>query len=505
MAAVTRALVTLLLVASSAALAVDPRPAARPVAPASARKIAAPDVRFSVGGVLAVLPEALLVYYDGYLLEPASLTLTVANARGDAANCSDVLTTYFEYAKTAFGPCLAPVRRASGETYTLAAKLAVRGTEQARTYTTTFTLYDVAPKPWPLENDDGGWPPAQPNLVGNTMENYQSFSGAASAYWHQGFDIRGDALQNVYSPVDGVIVQRVRYSSSDLYWSLMIEDAQGFIWQFHHLDKDTYRVEIGDTVRAGDLLGQIVRWPSSHEGALYHHTHMNVVRPKPEWTSIPLPYVDGWQYFNPFFFLSSGNYTNKLPPTSNGIFYYLPDGGNTAIASSADAAEPVLSGAIDIVVQMASEFTPTNSLPGYPYVNGVFEIGYSVEAINTASDGLPVLPLIDMDKLPNEWSSTLPDLGAADIDALLTHVYRQSFSYSGRTYRSVFDYNDRVLYYTVTHAVRGEPNDEGAWDTAQVLPDGSPRFPNGRYLVKVYGTDNYGLRIDIEHTVTVRN
>jgi len=30
----------------------------------------------------------------------------------------------------------------------------------------------------------------------------------------------------------------MQYSSSDLYWSLMVQDPQGFIWQFHHV---TYR------------------------------------------------------------------------------------------------------------------------------------------------------------------------------------------------------------------------------------------------------------------------
>jgi len=48
------------------------------------------------------------------------------------------------------------------------------------------------------------------SFSGNTMENYQSFSGAAAAYWHQGFDIRGEALQECHSPVDGEIVQLVK-------------------------------------------------------------------------------------------------------------------------------------------------------------------------------------------------------------------------------------------------------------------------------------------------------
>jgi len=56
---------------------------------------------------------------------------------------------------------------------------------------------------------------------------------------------------------------------------------------------------------------------------------MNIVLPDPEWTSIPEPYIDGWQYFNGFHFFSKGNYTNKEVPQSNGIFYYLEDGSDS--------------------------------------------------------------------------------------------------------------------------------------------------------------------------------
>ena len=339
------------------------------------------------------------------------------------------------------------------------------------------------------------------------MENYQSFSGANSAYWHQGFDIRSERLQPCHSPVNGVIVNRVRYSTSDLYWSLMVEDDVGFIWQFHHLDPDTFNFDIGDSVSVGDVLGDVVVWTASHNGAVYHHTHMNVVRPFPGWSSIPNPYVDGWQYFNPFFFLDRGNYSNAAKPVTDGVLYFLPDGSDTAFAASDDPSTPVLSGAVDVVLQVASEYTATNSLPGQPYPNGVYEIGYSVRRAGAAPDDfiIPPLALIRMDKLPNEWSYTLPDLPVDEVDFLLRYVYRQRFTYEGTAYTSVFDYNTRRLYYTVTNALRGEPDTLGAWNTAEVLPDGTPRFPNGNYVVGVYAVDYYGGRFDVEAAVVVEN
>jgi hypothetical protein len=219
-----------------------------------------------------------------------------------------------------------------------------------------------------------------------------------------------------------------------------------FIWQFHHLDPSTFTVDIGDAVRVGDVLGDVAVWTASHNGALYHHTHMNVVRPFPGWTTIPNPYVDGWQYFNPFFFLARGNYSNAAKPTTDGVVYFLEDGSDTAFAASSEAAPPVLAGAVDMVLQVASEFSATNSLPGQPYPNGVYEIGYAVRRAGSQTYAVPPLPLLRMDKLPNEWSYVLPDLGANEVDFLLRYVYRQRFTYRSTSYTSVFDYNTRRLY-----------------------------------------------------------
>ena len=284
-----------------------------------------------------------------------------------------------------------------------------------------------------------------------------------------------------------------------------LASPHSFIWQFHHLEPDTFQVDIGDPVSVGDVLGDVAVWTASHNGAVYHHTHMNVVRPFPGWTSIPEPYVAGWQYFNPWFFMQRGNYSNAEKPVTDGIVYYLPDGSDTAFAASSDPTTPVLSGKVDMVIRVESEYTPTNSLPGHPYINGVYEIGYTVRRAGSNDYIVPPLALIRMDKLPNEWSYTLPDLEPDDIDFLLRYVYRQRFTYDATSYTSVFDYQTRRLYYTVTNALRGEPDTLGAWNTAELLPDGTPRFPNGEYVVSIYAVDWYGGRFDVETTVVVNN
>ena len=39
----------------------------------------------------------------------------------------------------------------------------------------------------------------------------------------------------VHCPVDGVVIQRVNYGAGSLYWSLMVRDAFGFVWQVRSL------------------------------------------------------------------------------------------------------------------------------------------------------------------------------------------------------------------------------------------------------------------------------
>ena len=152
---------------------------------------------------------------------------------------------------------------------------------------------------------------------------------------------------------------------------------------------------------------------------------------------------DGWQYLNGIKLFDNGFFTGGNQPSSNGIFYFLQNAANTAFASSADAQTPVLSGDVDIVVNLFSEFDSTNSVPGHPYENGVYEVGYSVEPVNKQRQlpnevpvgVIPELPVIRADKTPNQWSYNMPDFTTADSDTMLRRVYKQSFTYGGRVFQ----------------------------------------------------------------------
>lgn len=128
--------------------------------------------------------------------------------------------------------------------------------------------------------------------IGHNMQSYQDYSG--SPYWHDGLDIRGEKAQAVYSTAPGKVVNIQNYiSGNPLYWEIAIRDNEGFVWKFHHVDRETIPQEIHNALKsgvvlpAGTLLGNIVNWPVSSYGEVYHHLHMLVVA------------ADG-QYINPF-------------------------------------------------------------------------------------------------------------------------------------------------------------------------------------------------------------
>jgi hypothetical protein len=128
--------------------------------------------------------------------------------------------------------------------------------------------------------------------IGHNMQSYQNYDG--SPYWHDGLDIRANQDQPIYSPVGGKVVNIENYIiGNPMYWEVAILDDEGFVWKFHHVARETITKEIQDAyrtrekVRAGVLIGNVVRWPISTFGEIYHHCHLLVVA------------ADG-KYINPF-------------------------------------------------------------------------------------------------------------------------------------------------------------------------------------------------------------
>lgn len=131
--------------------------------------------------------------------------------------------------------------------------------------------------------------------IGHNMQSYQDYSG--SPYWHDGLDIRANQDQAIYAAAGGKVVNIENYvRGNHLYWEIAILDDEGFVWKYHHGAKESITSEIqnaytsGAKVAEGALIGNVVRWPVTSYGEVYHHLHLLVVA------------GDG-RYVNPFLML----------------------------------------------------------------------------------------------------------------------------------------------------------------------------------------------------------
>lgn len=148
----------------------------------------------------------------------------------------------------------------------------------------TGKLYEREIHPWPVNVLS----------IGHTNASYQGYGG--TPYFHHGLDIRAQAGESVFSSTPGKVVNIENYAAGDLYWEVAVLDEQGFLWQYHHIDRRSIPKEIhdafktGTSIKRGTKLGAVVNWPIATYGERYHHIHLNI--------------LDGnRRYLSPFLFL----------------------------------------------------------------------------------------------------------------------------------------------------------------------------------------------------------
>lgn len=145
--------------------------------------------------------------------------------------------------------------------------------------------------------------------IGHTMASYQNYGSVASAYFHHGLDIRADAGSDVIASRGGKVVNIENYMPGPSYWEVAILDDEGFVWQYHHVDRQSIPKEIfdayhnGNKIPDGAKIGKVVYWGIVSFGERYHHIHLNILGA-------------GKTYLNPFSFLDPLNDTKK-PEISN--------------------------------------------------------------------------------------------------------------------------------------------------------------------------------------------
>lgn len=122
--------------------------------------------------------------------------------------------------------------------------------------------------------------------IGNTYAQLQTYSAGYRTYLHPGIDILGKPGQNVYAVEDGLVKAILTPEKQDQpsMWRIAIsrgyraEEKRGFLYA--HLRRESIPVKVGDTVRAGQFIGQLYPWYHVD----YTHVHFSeIYNETPEW------------------------------------------------------------------------------------------------------------------------------------------------------------------------------------------------------------------------------
>ncbi len=148
------------------------------------------------------------------------------------------------------------------------------------------------------------WPFNVSFTLGHAIQSYQNYSsGTSAAYFHHGIDIMAPNGTDVFNRSGGQVVNVENYQpGNDLYWEVAVLDPEGYIWQYHHIDKNTIPQAIkdkfaeyqADPVNGGFIspntyIGDIVYWTVTSFGKRFNHIHLNIL-------------AAGSAYVNPFEF-----------------------------------------------------------------------------------------------------------------------------------------------------------------------------------------------------------
>ena len=346
--------------------------------------------------------------------------------------------------------------------------------------------------PWPFS------PTAEPNPVSNLMEDWQDFNSLTNPpYFHSGLDIRGVDGAEVHACAAGTVVKKVNYGGISATWEVAVQDAYGYIWQYHHLDLSSITVNVSDPVSQGQVLGTIVDWGPPMNGLPYDHVHLNVAR----WYgggSPGLPYTDGYVYYNPLIFLTNGSYSETEYPYEFDT-YYCGNSSDTPYAADSDAGTPIVFGSTDVIAKLRDHRNVTGSpTEGQPYELGIYELAYSIVPINTPC-GMGFLPrtrLARFDAVPGG------KLVSKQLQ-VLKYIYKETVNYTGVS-GTDFTYNNQELFYNLTNVKNGYPDPNGTWETTKDTSLG-PLYPDGTYIVKIFAKDFYGNETVTPDTVQVSN
>ncbi|GEM_PF-3041767 len=426
-------------------------------------------------------PPVDLVPEDKAFIHSAAADLKIVWSRGgaglrlgayrfllDGVDRTANFTIYRDYALWSKAPL-------SNGKHTLVAQVA----DQAGNLTVqsaTFLVFDGSKrKPWFFA------PTNRPHPVAHTHHQFQWYSGGlSSAYFHHGVDIREPVGSKVYVSEGGRITNFYWYGRRPYYFEIEITDADGYRWQYHHVDRNTVPASIAQiaakkgSIARGTLIGANVYWPARAYGALFHHIHLNVLGP------------DG-RYVNPLNLLLP--ITDTKAPTISRI--YITRNASSTVLNPRGASGATVGGKLDFVAQ-AQDLVGTQ-----PYQLTIYRMTWQLrELTGNGTHNVPETDLWKFDFLP----------GGGNRNAHVWDIFRYRLVDGFTSLYTRGNYSSRVFYYVLTNRVGSSVNDTaGYFDSGARGLDGKLLYPNGTYRLTVKAYDIRGNTGTASITLNLKN
>lgn len=320
--------------------------------------------------------------------------------------------------------------------------------------------------PWPLL-------PNSQHEIGNTYGEYQNYGGAP--YMHPGVDVMGSPGQAVHAVHSGE-VKAVLTTSGEWHWRVAVSNTSGSStsegYLYAHLDQASIAVSVGDTITAGQYLGDLVEWP------IYNFTHIHFARIEDsgiQW------YGDWLCTGNPHLELDNLSETEAPvfePAQGSNLFAFCDNETDTYQDPAA------LTGQVDIVAHVGDRIDSNWVCTAQSILYSIYPVGNPNAAVIT-------------DKLAVNFDMVLDTYQSGPVDPFLVDLlYKQD-----AVCQTYGDYDYREFYHIITNSDGDQVYEESdlleAWDTTAVW--------DGNYVVEITATDTAGNSTTQSMVVTTIN
>ena len=147
-----------------------------------------------------------------------------------------------------------------------------------------------------------------PNNYGlrNYTENGINYDKDCNGY-HRAFDLYNNDTNDVPTVTHGTVIRATDKGSFG--GEVLIEDYNGYIWVYGHLQRGKHKVKKGDKVRQGDIIG-LQGNSNYYDNPMAVHLHLQLLAPKSNTTKSKW-YCPGLQIDR--YNINNGDYTPVQP------------------------------------------------------------------------------------------------------------------------------------------------------------------------------------------------